>query len=63
LERAVRIIGLEFQKNHLTEEGAKKWARRANSLSNAMREVRSHLKRYEFDREPHFVDPENDWQE
>lgn len=65
LERVVRIIGRDFEKGHLSEDHARKWARRANSLSNAMREVRGHLKKYgnEFDREPHFTDPEKDYLE
>ena len=62
LERAVRVIGCEFKKTHLSEDAARKWALRANSLSNAMREVREHLKRYgnEFDKAPHFIDPGDD---
>lgn len=62
-EKVVRIVGEEFQKNHLSEQVARKWARRANSLSNAMREVNRSLKRYgnEFDKEPHMDDPENDY--
>jgi len=62
LERVVRVIGRDFEKTHLSEEASRRWALRANSLSNAMREIRKHLKRYgnEFDKAPHFVDPEND---
>jgi hypothetical protein len=55
LERVVRIVGTTFQQNHLSEDAARKHARHMRSLSNAMREVKGHIKRFgnEFDREPH----------
>lgn len=56
-ERALRIIGKEFIKSHLSEDAAKKWAARANSLSNTMREVLCNLKKHgnEFDNSPHYI--------
>jgi len=63
-ERALRIIGEEFQKQHLSEGFCRSWARRANSLSNSMRDIRHSLKVHggEFDREPYISDPDNDYQ-
>lgn len=59
LERVIRIIGLEFEKQHLTESAARDWAARANHLHHAMSAVRRSINRYgnEFDRQPHFTDP------
>lgn len=65
LERAMRIIGQEFKKTHLSEIAAEKWAKRANHLSNAMAGICSSLKRYgnEFDKPPYMIEPDNDWQD
>lgn len=61
-ERALRIIGLEFEKSHLTEAQAMEWAGRAHHLHNTMRDIRSSIGKHgnEFDRAPHFTDPWRD---
>lgn len=57
-ERALRIMGGEFKATHLSEEKARRWAVRLNSLSNALREVGRNLQDHgnQFDKEPHMVD-------
>lgn len=63
LERVIRVLGWDWLQQHATEEAHRKAARRAHSMSNSMREVRDHLKRYgnEFDKEPHMPDPHRDY--
>jgi|WetSurMetagenome_2_1015567.scaffolds.fasta_scaffold175117_1 hypothetical protein len=62
LERALRIIGREFEKTHLSGIAAHKWASRAIHLSNAMRAIRTSIRRNgnELDKPPYLPDPEKD---